>query len=410
MPKLSEEEYILKAASLYGLSEVEIDALAKDFSGEVPNDYIRRRCKALFDLYEIYKSKEYNEHIDPDDDGLIILNDYAYKVSKRRLLDSKIGSGWIISSNLDTYLIVPPAEKIYDIPSHYNNIAEKNNFLIPQLARQLGIPATVYYKAEKTDPENGQVSYMRLTKNFITEDESLIRAIGFIKPKKKRTKVGRTSIDLDKLIEETTKYVKKYYKKHKIPEKEAIADCVLIRQGLIKQTIFNKLVFNNNEDNDQWGLIEDSNTHRLRLAPLFNYNYCANVNSTLETCTRFVRKSDRIEDIILRYSGENWFKEWVENDLVSLDLAQAEEMMERRTGETLTDEEREYYNFVIMEKMHSKVVGVTDLDYDTDKVQEELREDNEKGVRGVINKGIKALGFRNRNMPPPPPGDDEQSR
>ena len=404
MPKLSEEEYILKAASLYGLSDMEIDALKKDFSGEQPNEYIRKRCKALFDLYEIYKSKEYNDKIDTDENGLIIIDDYAYKISKRRLLDSKIGRGWLISSNLEDFLIVAPADLSNDINPNYINIAEKNNFLMPQLARQLGIDATIYYKGESNEIYDGKKTYFRLTKNFMKEDETLIQGDSFIKPKRKRLNALKTTVDLDKMIEETTRFVKKHYKKHKLPEAEAKEACRNIREGLIKQTIFNKLVFNTNEDNNQWGLIEDG-SHHLRIAPIYNYNYCANVSSRINTCTRMVNKREDIEYIILRYSNEEWFKTWVEQDLLKLNLAQAEKDMERITGETLSDEEREYYNFVIMEKMHSKVVNVSDLEYDSEKVHEELSK--KRGIRGFFNPEVRF--FRRNYVPAPPTGNDENT-
>ncbi len=400
MPKLSEKEYILKAASLYGLTSVEIDGLEKDFSGEQPNEFIRKRCKPLFDLYEIYKSKEYNDKIDTDENGLIVLDDYAYKVSKRRLADSKIGRGWIISSNLEDFLVVTPADLTYDIGSSYVNIAEKNNFLMPQLARQLGIGATIYYKGESRDPDKSIPTYIRLTKNFIKEDETLIPGDTFIKPKKKKFKSARLSLDLDKMIDETQKFVKKHYKKHKLPENEAKDACRNIRKDLIKQTIFNKLVFNTNENNNQWGLIENGE-HRLRIAPIYNYNYCANVPSRDNTCTRMVNKREDIEDIILRYSDEEWFTTWVESDLIPLDLEKAEKDMERITGETLSDEEHEYYTFVIMEKMLSKVVNVSDLDYDTDKVLEERSK--KRGIRGFLNPNVSF--FKRKNIPLPPKGD-----
>ena len=85
MPKLSKEEYIIKAAKLYGLGEVEIGALKDHLSGKMPNDFIVRRCQYLFDLYDIYVSKEYNDPIDPDEKGIINLDDYAFELSKRRL-------------------------------------------------------------------------------------------------------------------------------------------------------------------------------------------------------------------------------------------------------------------------------------------------------------------------------------
>ena len=400
--KLSEKEYILKAASLYGLEQYEIKDLEKDLDGTMPNPFLRRKYHELFDLYHVYKSTDYNEHIDTDDDGIISLNQYSYKVSRRRLNNSVIGRGWIISSNLDAYLIVPPANVLYDIAMRYNNIAEKNNYLIPWLARQVGIPAVVYYRAEKIDPQSKDIQYMRLTKNFIGEDESLIRADTFIKaPNLKGKKTGTVGIDTDKIIDSTVKFIKKHYKKYGISQNDAKEDAEEIRRGIIKQTIFNKLGFNRNEDNDQWGLIEDMNTHKLRLAPIFNYNYFANVESRHVRCCRKANKSDRIEDIMLRYSNEPWFKKWVDEELVALDIDQAEQKMNDKTGETLSDEEREYYNLVIMDKMYSKVVGVSELGYDTDKV-EEARTDR------TIDRVMRRFGIR-RNMPKPPDGSEGPS-
>ena len=61
MPKLTKQEYLIKAAKLYGLSEVEIEGLENHLNGTMPNDYIMRRCDSLVRLYKIYDSKKYNE-------------------------------------------------------------------------------------------------------------------------------------------------------------------------------------------------------------------------------------------------------------------------------------------------------------------------------------------------------------
>ena len=182
-------------------------------------------------------------------------------------------------------------------------------------------------------------------------------------------------MSLPKLIDETQKFIRKHYKKYKLPDAELKEVQRQVREGLIKQTIFNKLVFNQNENNSLWGLIEDNNTHKLRLAPIYNYNYCANVQPKFKTCYRTINKKETIEDILLYYSKESWFKQWVENDLIELSLEDAEKAMEKQTSMTLTESEREYYNFVIMEKMHSKVVDVTDLDYDVQEVQQKKRQE-----------------------------------
>ena len=207
MPKLTKQEYLIKAAKLYGLSEVEIEGLENHLNGTMPNDYIMRRCDSLVRLYKIYDSKKYNEHIDPDEDGIINLNDYAFEISRRRLADSKIGKFWILSSNLDSYLATVPANMSTQIKSEYLNISEKNNFLIPQLAKQIGIDATIYYKGEYTN-EHGTFENLHLTKNFLQGKEKLIRGKAFCK-----VNPNRLLLDFEKILETTDKYIKKHYKK-----------------------------------------------------------------------------------------------------------------------------------------------------------------------------------------------------
>lgn len=364
--KLSKLDYIVKAAKLYGLGEVEITALRDHLSGKYENEYIERRCKYLFRLYDIYVSEEYNEHIDPDEKGIINLNDYSFEKSKRRLNKSKIGVFWILSSNLDTYLATVPPNRYTEIENKFIGISEKNNFLLPQIARQMGIDATVYYKGEFTD-ENGATSTHHLTKNFLYDEETLIQGNSIIKDTKKRKR-----INFETLLDTTDKYIRKYYKKNKLPEQDLEKARREIREGLIKQTLFNKLVFNENESNEKWGLILCSDKN-LRLAPIFSYDYSAGVVPTIKTQHRVVQGSkEDIPSFMLQYSKEPWFREWIENRVLKLDLDQAIKDMVRRTGVQLTDEEENYYRF-LFEKMKAKVVEVSDLNYDRDLIEKTRR-------------------------------------
>lgn len=365
--KLSKQEYIIKAAKLYGLGKVEIEALKNHLSGKNTNEYIERRCDFLFRLYDIYKSQEYNEHLDPDEKGIINLNDFSFERSKRRLADSKIGIYWILSSNLDTYLVTVPPNRFTEIKDKYIEISEKNNFLLPQIARQMGLNATVYYKGEYTD-ENGTFSTHHLTKNFLYDEETLIQGNSIVKdnPKRKR-------INFESLLETTDKYIKKYYKKNKLPESDLIKVRAEIREGLIKQTLFNKLVFNENESNEKWGLIV-CNDKNLRLAPIFSYDYSAGVEPTGKVHHRAIQGSkEDIPSFMLQYSKERWFRDWIERKVLTLNLDRAISDMTRRTGVELTDEEKEYYKFLI-DKMKSKVIEVCDLNYDRESVEKLQKE------------------------------------
>lgn len=367
LDEILKRKYIIEAAKLYGLGQVEIDALKAHLDGRFKNEFIVRRTKFLFRLFDVFKSTKYNEKIDTDENGIINLNDYSFETSTRRLTDSKIGRSWIISSNLEAFLVTNLPNYSSQIKSRFLKISNKNNFLLPQIAKQMGIDATVYYKGEYTD-ESGALSTFHLTKNFLGDEENLIQGNSIVKdnPNKKR-------VNFESLLETTDKYVKKYYKKHKLPEKAMQDARKEIRQGLIKQTIFNKMVFNENESNEKWGLIicKDKN---LRLAPLFSYDFCAGVEMTQKSHHRVIQGNrEDIETFLLEYGKEKWFREWVRDFAVRVDFDKAVKDMERKTGIGLSNEEREYYRFLI-NKMHSKIVSVYDLNYDKDLVNQNKKE------------------------------------
>ncbi len=368
MPKLNKKEFILSAARLYGLGEVEIGALEAHLDGTMPNEYIVRRTQALFRLYEIYESDEFNKKFGTDENGIINLNDYAFEISKRRLTDSKIGKFWIISSNLEAFLSVrTPQDAASDVREKFVQISQKNNFLIPQLARQIGLDATVYYKGEYTD-EYGTFSTHHLTKNFLYDEETLIQGNSIIKADPKRRR-----INFDTLLESVDKYLRKYYNKNKLPKDDLQKARASIREGLIKQTFFNKLFFNTNESNEKWGLII-GNDRNLRLAPMFSYDYFAGVESVSKTQYRVVNGNrEDIESFMLAFSKEPWFKSWVQTSILSMDFDKAKHDMERVTGISLLPEEEEYYRYVL-QKMYPKVVDVCNLNYNRELIEKNREE------------------------------------
>lgn len=359
---IAKKDYILKAAKLYGLGNVEIEALRGHLDGTAPNDFIQRRCEFLFRLYDIYCQEPDREKIKMNSDGVINLNDFSFEISKRRLDSSKIGRCWILCSNLDSFLVTTPADKSKSIKSKFIMISEKNNFLLPQIAKSMDLDAVVYYKGEYTD-ENGTFSTHHLTKNFLNDEETLIEGNSIIKdnPKKKRIK-------FESLLESTEKYVKKHYKKYKSTEDELLKARTDIRRGLIKQTFFNKFVFNENESNKKWGLIKDKN-NRLRLAPLFSYDFSCGAEPIEKGHHRCINgNKEDIQTFMLKYGKETWFREWIKDFVLPFDLGSTIQAMHSQTGVVLTDEEYEYYSF-LFGQMKEKVQEVVDLNYDENEIR-----------------------------------------
>lgn len=557
--------YIEKAGRLYGLSDYEIESLKNHITGKDINPFICRRNIPLFSLYQFYKSDKYNERIDPDDDGIIDLDDYAY-ITSSRALTSTIGVKWIINSYLDTYLAFPSshsssncrklsqalteivkesseaieetredsskeaenkdsqdendpfytirryAKKLSDLIQENNadisstaqitsqeverytdvlkkiidgdsteeekqksllrkiddqtptttpdsiiddliekindptimvtprdileelitdskevqvsrndkimnlicklgveickvlnisdketqseviqklytsindmqpDIKEKNEFFMPQLAKQLGIETAVFYKTTEADSRDSKdisidaiVSILReyklvddtkfhLTKNFIKQGERFVSAKDFVKDKP-----DSTMIEMKSILESTERFIREDYRAKGFPKKEAEDTYRSIRIGIIKQSLFNKLVNNSDESNSTWGLIED-NSRKLRLSPMFNFKSCAGCNSGTPKVRVVDKNKNYIDDFLIVYSSEEWFKEWIDNAVINLDFDKASDEMTRKTGVILTRSEKDYYRETIFDKMHSIIVNASSVNYDTDEI------------------------------------------
>lgn len=366
MPKLEKLEYILKAAKLYGLGHVEIEALKNHVDGSDPNPFIERKMNYLFRLYDIYQEDD-GEKIRMNSEGIINLNDFSFEKSKRRLADSKIGEFWVIGANLDSFLATLPADRSVLVKSKFKDISEKNNFLLPQLAKSMGLPTVLYYRAKFTQSTLPKATY-HLTKNFLEEAEDrFILGTDIVKDsrEKKRTK-------LETLLETTDKYVKKHYKKHKLSDGESIRARDIIRRGLIKQSFFNKFVFNENESNQKWGLIADGN-HELRLAPLYSFDYCCGAEPTGKVHRRSVNGKEDIQTFMLKYGKEKWFRDWIEERVIpSPNVDVLAERMKNETRMVLTAEEKEYYEFMF-HQLKNRVREVVDIGYDEKELSKRKR-------------------------------------
>ena len=140
-----------------------------------------------------------------------------------------------------------------------------------------------------------------------------------------------------------------------------------IRIGIIKQSLFNKLVNNSDESNNTWGLIEDTSGH-LRLSPMFNFKNCAGCYSGNSQVRVVDKNKNYIDDFLIVYSTEEWFKDWIDNAVINLDFDKANDEMTRKTGVILTPREKEYYKSTIFDKMHSIIVNASEVNYDTEEI------------------------------------------
>lgn len=377
--------YLVAAGKIYGKGPVELDGLVYMLTnGDIDFDnWIIRRNEVLFDLYEKYRSNSFPNDFRMNSHGIYAPKDEEYVLSKERQNKwstiqgtSQPGVGWIMTPSLDYFMVSPNAKSSHEVIEKYQNLAEKNSFLLPQIAKQLDIPATVYYRGIIRKGKDKRK--VHLSKNFIGPEEIYLAGYGIVESKRRRD----NKVPFKSVLDSTRRAMLEEESRRGISEEDTLARYEEIRRGLIKQTFFNKLTLNDDESNDTWGLIRGTD-YRYRLAPLRCFEPSCGARATGyngKGCHRTASNGyDDIQSFLLEFSKEDWFRDWIENSVLSIDLDKAFEDASRESMTSFSPKERDYYGEVF-DKMLGKVRDVFELDYDHDEVTHIIR-DHRRGKR-----------------------------
>ena len=370
--QLTEEEqkYILKAAKLKGVSEVEIEGLRKHFSGERPNDFVVRRNSDLFKLLDKKKKSK---------KGLIKSKDEAY-INLDNVIVSKpetemSGIHKILTPGLTTFISKPTT--YVDKDSKFHDLARKNQLFLPYVAKAFGVKSATFLEVELENGKNKQNGVRHITQDLLENEERVIKGTDVLKlsydteKKQKKEKTQPKKISMNSLLEKTDKFVKKFCKKEKVSEENSKIMRESIRRGLIKQTFINKLVLNDDESNLKWGIVKKGKG--LSLLPLHDFEYCAGVMKSGETPTRRVVNNtgpiggrEDIQSFMLFFGKEKWFRSWVTEKIQSFSINDVFELAKRESNVELTKNEKDYYT-VVLDKTLSLAKEVIEVNFDENK-------------------------------------------
>ncbi len=391
-------KYLIEAGTIYGKGQIELDGLTYAMTnGEIDFDnWIFRRNEVLFELYEKYKSQSFPNGFRMNGLGIYAPKDEEYVLSRERQNrwnnnqgTPQVGLGWIMTPSLDYFMITSNAKSSHNVTEKYHNLAEKNSFFLPQIAKQLELPTNVYYRGViKKGKDKRKV---HLSKDFIKPDEMYFAGYGFIKSKKK----NENKIPFKRVLSGTRAFMLEEEGSRGIPKKETLERFEEVRRGLIKQTFFNKLTLNDDESNATWGLIRGRDC-RFHLAPLKSFQTSCGakvIGYGGKGCHRTASNGyDDIQSFLLEYSKEDWFREWIEDKVLNLDIDRAFTDAENQSKVLISPKEREYYSEVF-EKMLDKVRGVFELEYDHTEVRQIINEHRrEKKFANVKKKMRRVMG------------------
>lgn len=358
-----EKRYILKAARLKGVADVEIEGLEKHLSGKAPNDFVVKRNADLFQLLEKRKKEK---------KGLVTAGKKAYvnleNVIISKVENSKQGIQKILTPGLTSYISKPAT--YVDEKSKFHELAGKNELVLPFVARAFDVQAATFLEVQV---ENGEtnVGTRHITQNLVKEGETIIPGTQVLNKDtsaKKKEKKHSRKLGMNTLLEKTDRYVKKFCKKEKVSEEDSKLMRESIRKGLIKQTFINKLVLNDRESNSKWGLVKNGKT--LGLLPLHDFEYCAGVINPDTTDTRRITGNtgifggrEDIQSFMLFFGKEGWFRKWATEGIEKFSIDTVFDSCEKASNAKLSEQEKEYYS-AVLEKTLSLAREVVEVDFD----------------------------------------------
>ena len=193
------------------------------------------------------------------------------------------------------------------------------------------------------------------------------------------------------LLDKVEKYIKKFGKKQDLTEDEVKSLKREIRRTIIKQTFVNKLMLNDNESNEDWGLIKKEKS--LRMAPMLRFEQSAGVITKGELPTRRVVYNagrfggrEDIQSFMLYFGREDWFKDWTREVVGKFNIEDVFNKVEEKANFSLSDQEKDYYR-AVFDKTFSLAKEVIDVDFDESKFGRlSLFKNRPKRIKQIIDK------------------------
>ena len=198
--------------------------------------------------------------------GRIVLNSIPHTILKRGFGSGEFSDYWIDFGNNDLALLKSPLSSDPQIsgiyPEGFLQIQEDecNPLVASEVARQFNVPVAQYYLVTLGFHNNHILS-----PSFLVEDEELISGTSIIPTDK-----NDEETNLSKILEicENQLRLRNY-------SEEEIAS---VKFDFIKQCFVSKFIGNVDERQRNWGII--INNGHVRLAPMFDLDYCFMVAET----------------------------------------------------------------------------------------------------------------------------------
>lgn len=239
---------------------------------------------------------------------------------------------WILLYDLNIYLIKRCVPERIIVKGNVKRAME-NSVVIPQIIKELGLESSEYYITTYWEEEYGDSDIFIMTPNFLRDNEEML-SLDMVCGEKCITE-----------IPELEKTIRQYFEIRNFSQEQIDS----LRRDFIKQVFMSKFLGNVDENNGNISIIYD-NKRNVRMAPLYDFDFCCG-NELRFKCERKVDGCTDIEALVKYYINEPWFKSWINDTILNLDLKKA--LTEQKCKNQMDYNTEFYKNF--FEKQLSKV-------------------------------------------------------
>lgn len=380
--KLTFEEYIQKLSDILE-KEITIDTIKEDISNNTDSSKIEK-AKQKIEAYKRYCNLTEESAFDEKD---INLSKEIYFSQNRNAVGS-FADFWFVLYDLKSYLlkeIVPERFIKNSNGSKYNKIIS-NSIVIPEVIEALGLESAKYYITDYWDDtaDNLYTNLYLVTPDFLQEGEELYSI---------KDIVGLGVTDVIDLENKIRNYYR--YKPFSNDQKEA-----LIKQ-FIKAVVINKIIDNTDENNENMSIIVNSEKKTVKLAPLYDYDFCCE-NQSYKDSKRTINGKSNLSDFINYYKKYPWFEQWLKEKVLTLNIDEILSKYDKKVPNkpTITDESKRFYKSFFAQKKRiikeclNPEIKITNKILDYEQVLEQLDKIAKKGIiQKADNIGISEHGL-----------------
>ena len=223
---------------------------------------------------------------------------------------------WFILFDLKEYLLKKVCTK------GKSELLVKNAMAIPKIIKALGCKSAIYYETNYWD-DDGYPEDCLASPNFLQEGEELIHLNDII------------GLESKSDILEIEMKIRQYFSLRHF-EQEKIDQ---LMQGIIKNFFISKFIGNTDENLTNFAIIKSNNG--IEAAPMYDFDFCCGNDKSGKSFLEVDGQTD-LEALVKHYIEVPWFRKWLENTVLTLDVEKALQQDEN-TNHHFNDESIKYY-------------------------------------------------------------------